>query len=226
MSKLHQFRVALLGLSFFLGCQAIWMLTVEYFRSPSLVQAKDHQDFTVVLDNRSTAALAALSAFIPSDLWSGYALTYFKLVDSNEFNAHPERFSKIVEQADEVVDRALSRAPHDARIWLLAAEIDSRLGSRDHKAAAAMRMSYYTGPNETELVPLRLKLAVSSDQLVDNFFRQLVRHDIQIIATRRPDLKSALRVAFQQASPSGQEFVEETVKEMDPALLVILDTKK
>ena len=133
----------------------------------------------------------------------------------------------MVEQASEVAERALSLAPYDARIWLLAAGIDARFGRlKQDKTAAALRMSYYTGANETKLIDLRLRLAVNSSQLADKDFRQLVRHDILIIATRKPELEAALLAAYRHAIPSGQQFLEETLEDIDPAMLAPLRHKE
>jgi hypothetical protein len=55
-------------------------------------------------------------------------------------------------------------------------------------------------------------------------FQQLVRHDIRTV-TRRPELKSAILDAYRHALPVGQQFIEETLKEMDPTLLSTLRSK-
>ena len=62
--------------------------------------------------------------------------------------------------------------------------------------AAALRMSYYTGANEVELIPLRLHLAVNSQALAEKDFQELVRHDIRTIVTRKPELKPAILTLF------------------------------
>src|SRR5665811_989993 len=92
---------------------------------------------------------AASFGFIRGDLWAEYALTYLSLSWSDERDSASTQASPtIVEQAYGVADRALAFAPHDARIWLVLASIDSRLDWLNHKAVAALRMSYYTGANE------------------------------------------------------------------------------
>ena len=83
-------------------------------------------------------------------------------------------------------------------------------------------MSYYTGANEVELIPLRLHLAVNSQALAENDFQELVRHDIRTIVTRKPELKPAILTAYRDALPTGRQFLEETLKEIDPALLPML----
>lgn len=86
-------------------------------------------------------------------------------------------------------------------------------------------MSYYTGANEIELIPLRLFLAVSFSVISDSDFQQLARHDIRVVTTRKPELKSAVLDAYRHALPAGQQFIEQTLKELDPSLLSALQPK-
>ena len=130
---------------------------------------------------------------------------------------------KTVEHAREVAHRALTLAPYDARVWLVLAGIDSRLGQ---KFAASLRMSYYTGANEAKLIPWRLHLAVNSQALAERDFQELVRHEIRTIITRKPELKPAILAAYRDASPTGRQFLEETLEESDPTLLATLRAKK
>jgi hypothetical protein len=103
--------------------------------------------------------------------------------------------------------------------------MDSRLDGLDRKASTALRMSYYTGANEIELIPMRLSLAINSSVISDMDFQQLVRHDIRAVVTRKPELKSAVLDAYRHALPVGQQFIEETLKEMDPTLLSTLQSE-
>lgn len=219
----YLFRSTVLLFAFVLGCQATWILTAEYSRSSSRDFAGDAQAATAA--NRKAAALAASFGIIRGDLWGEYALTYLNLVQRVGPDSGNVQVSKTAEQAREVADRALALAPHDARIWLVLAGIDAQFGSLKHKPAAALQMSYYTGANETELIPLRLRLAVNSNALADKDFQQLVRHDIHTIVTRKPELTPAILAAYRDALPFGQQFLEETLKEIDPALLARLAPK-
>jgi hypothetical protein len=87
-------------------------------------------------------------------------------------------------------------------------------------------MSFYTGPNEIELIPSRLLLAVSAQAIADTDFQQLVRHDIRNIVIRKPSLKPAIVAAYRDALPIGQKFIEETLEEVDPSLLARLRSKE
>ncbi len=210
------FRSTGLVFAFVLAYQAIWILTAELAR-PS------HSDFSensqsAAIAKRNTVALAASLGLVRGDLWAEYALTYFDLFARNRRDSIIAQQPKTVEQAAAAAERALALAPHDARIWLVLADADSRLTS-NHKADAALRMSYYTGANETELIPLRLLLAVSSEGLIEKDLQQLVRHDIRTIVTRKPELKPAILAAYRDAPPLGRQFLEDTLRQIDPTML-------
>ena len=81
-------------------------------------------------------------------------------------------------------------------------------------------MSYYTGPSEQDLVPLRLRIATYSDVLTDIELRQFATRDLRLLLARHE--KSAIAVAYNAASPPGKRFIEQTVGEIDPSALVFL----
>lgn len=217
------FRGTLLVLAFALACQAFWILMAEFYRPPPVGFPTNTQSAVAV--NRNAAHLAALFGFIRGDLWAEDALTYPDAFQRYEWDSASKQRSTTIEQARDIAERALAFAPHDARMWLALASMDSRLDWLNGKASTALRMSYYTGANEIELIPLRLSLAVNFSMISDMDFQQLVRHDIRTIVTRKPELKSAVLDAYRLALPAGQQFIEETLKEMDPTLLSTLRSK-
>jgi hypothetical protein len=216
------FRGAVLVFAFILACQAAWLITAEIFRHSSPDLPGNVQAATAA--NRNAAASAASFGFIRGDLWAEYALTYSDILLGDERTS--AQSAKVIERAREVADRALGLAPHDARIWLLLARIDARFDWLNGKSSIELRMPYYTGANETELIPSRLLLAINSSEIGDRDFQQLVRHDIRIIVTRKPELIPAILAAYRDALPKGQEFLETTLKEVDPTLLAKLRSKE
>lgn len=217
------FRHIIILFAVVLGCQAIWILTAEFSRSSSRDFAGNAR--SAIAANRKAAALAASFGVLRGDLWGEYALTYLNLLQRVGPDSGNVEASQTAEQARNVADRALALAPHDARIWLALAGIEAQLGSLKDKPAGALLMSYYTGANETELIPLRLRLAVNSNALADGDFQQLVRHDIKTIITRKPELTPAILAAYRDALPFGRQFLEETLKEIDPSFLAKLAPK-
>lgn len=217
------FRGIVILFALVLGCQAIWILAAEFFRAPSSNLSANAPPATAA--DRKTAALAASFGIIRGDLWGEYALTYLNLIQRDKPARMSVESSKTAEQAREVADRALALAPHDARIWLILAGIETSLASAKYKPIEALRMSYYTGANETELIPLRVRLAVNSNALADGDLQQLVLHDIRTIITHKPELTPAILAAYRNASPLGRQFLEDTLREIDPSLLTTLAPK-
>src|SRR5262245_9195240 len=128
--------------------------------------------------------------------------------------------------ARNATERALLFAPHNARIWLALANLDSKFDGLNEKASAALRMYFYTRPSEGALLPARLQLALSLPAISDKDFQQLVAHDLRTIVTRRPELKPAISNAYQNASPEGQQFIRDALKDLDPNFLSTLPQKR
>ena len=206
-----------LAFAFVLACQAFWILTAEFCRPSPIGFPPNTQSTTAA--TRNAAHRAVLFGLIRGDLWVDFALTYPDLFRYNELSHPSARASEMIEQARKAAEHALAYAPYDARIWLGLANIDSRFGWPNRKASAALRMSYYTGTNEIELIPLRLSLSASLPAISDAEFQQLVRHDIRTAVTHQPELKSAVLDAYRHALPVAQQFMAETLKDIDPALL-------
>ncbi|HMJ49698.1 MAG TPA: hypothetical protein VK440_03905 [Burkholderiales bacterium] len=198
-----------------LACQAFWILAAELSRPPLIPFLSDTA--ADLAANRNAAHLAAKFGIVRGDLWAQDALTYSDVFRREEQSNAVD--ATTVQEARNIAERALAFAPHDARIWLVLASVVSRFDWLNGKASAALRMSYYTGPNEVALIPFRLMLSLTSPAISDNDFQQLVAHDLRTIVNRRPELKPAVANAYRSASPEGQQFVRDALKDLDPNLL-------
>jgi hypothetical protein len=132
--------------------------------------------------------------------------------------------SRSLELARAAAERALIFSPHDARSWLVLASIDARFDRASRRAAAALKMSYYTGANDSELMPLRLLVSVRSEALDDTELQQLFQREIRTIIRYKSQLKSAIIAAYKDALPQGKRVIETTLEETDPALLKLLSS--
>lgn len=225
-SNLRSFRGVLLALAVVLACQATWILMPEYNRPSVPSFPTDAATAAGLAAGRDAAISAASLGLIRGDLWGEAALTYLDLFWSDDRGKTRAQTAGTDEQGRAIADRALGYAPHDARIWLVLASIDARLDWLNGRTAAALRMSYYTGSNEIDLIPMRLLLAVRSDALGGEEFQEFLRHDIRTIVTRRPQLKPAIAAAYRDALPAAQRFLEKVLEEVDPSLLASLRPKK
>lgn len=114
----------------------------------------------------------------------------------------------------------LRYSPLRGDLWLLLAALSTETQWHGYDTAGLLKMSYYTAPNDIELFPLRLCVALSRDALVrDVELRDLIRRDIKVIVTRQPALKPALVTAYRSASADGKSFAEILVSEFDPTYL-------
>ena len=122
-------------------------------------------------------------------------------------------------QARSAIERALAYAPYEPGLWLLAASLASRLNWPNSNPSAELKMSYYTGANESYLMPLRLSTAARSDVLTDSDIQQFVQRDVRMILTRWPQLRLALIAAYKDARPDAKEIIEGAVIQTDAKFL-------
>jgi hypothetical protein len=111
--------------------------------------------------------------------------------------------------------RALTAAPHQASVWLLLAGLASRYQLPSIDVKEVVRMSYYTGPSELELMPLRLWIAVHSNAFSDIELRDSISREVRLLFTHQQ--KSAIVAAYDAASSAGRQLIEQTIRELDPS---------
>ena len=214
------FRIAIIGCAALFGLQATWLIVPEMSRPTA---AGDPSVPAESEDRRAAAERAARFAVIRGDLWAELALTYSGLVwsDGRSISRRPTRQS--VEEARAIAAHALSHSPHDARVWLLLAALNNLTEDTDRHTAAALKMSYYTGPNEIKLIPLRLLVAVRPGVLADEELQDLFRYELGSIISRKPELKPAIVAAYREATPAARRLIEEeAVSHRDEQLLAMI----
>ena len=212
------FRLATLAFALLLGVQCIWLLLAELSR-PNLIRLPtEAQAAAAAVEQRSDAAWAAWIGSIRGDLWAESAFTYADLLWTGP-DTDPDQ-TKSLEQARARLDRALDDAPHQAGAWLLLAGLASRYRWPNLNATEALKMSYYTGPSEETLMPLRLSVATRSQAVGDTEVQEFVRRDLRLLLSRQP--KSAVAEAYAGASPAGKRLIEGAVGESDPSSLGLL----
>jgi hypothetical protein len=122
-----------------------------------------------------------------------------------------------LDQARAALVSIVRLAPHNSRAWLQIAIVEMGLGAARDATAAALKMSYYTGPNEADLVPLRIGLAANPDFVGDTELRMLLETEILTIA-RQPSTLPLLVQAYRQASPDGQRRLLDLITAIDAGL--------
>ena len=214
------FRVTTLFIAVLLLIQCVWLLLAEFYRPgidrlPTDVSAAD-----IAAQKRDAAIWAASIGVIRGDLWADSAFTYTNLILDERQDSWAANITPALGRARAISERAVDLAPTQFGAWLVLAGLAARYPSPRFTATEALKMSYYTGPSEQDLVPLRLRIATYSDVLTDIELRQFATRDLRLLLARHE--KSAIAVAYNAASPPGKRFIEQTVGEIDPSALVFL----
>jgi hypothetical protein len=216
------FRLSAMIFAAILGLLAFWMLAADLLRPKLAFFPTDAAAARAAAAQRDRAGIAAKIGLVRGDLWADYAMTLVPQLPKAAEKSGAAPGPDADELARAAAERAASLAPHDSRVWLLLAGVASQVEQFSREAAGALRMSYYTGPNELALIPLRLSIAARSPAIADPELQLLVGQEIRTILTRKPDLKPSILVAYRNASPEGRRFIEAKVGELDPALLTAM----
>jgi hypothetical protein len=140
--------------------------------------------------------------------------TYADLVfDQTTSSANPA-LTDSAAHARFCIDHALENAPHRSSVWFLLAGLALRFPSEHLDSLEALKMSFYTGPSEQNLFPLRLWLATRADHFDDVAMCEFTNRELRLLAKAKQN--SAIAEAYKIASPAGRLFIEGTVAELDP----------
>ena len=90
------------------------------------------------------------------------------------------------ETAQNAVKDALKIGPHNSRMWLVLALLQTRSNLGGSLIAESLKMSYLTGPNRAELIPTRLETVILHQSLNDADLKELARGDVRLILTQIP----------------------------------------
>jgi hypothetical protein len=210
------FRLYVTIFAVVLGLQAAWLLSAELIRVPLPFFPSDKTEIEYMSAHRDRAATAAWIGWLRGDLWADYAFT----ADSRLLNDAGARAAN--DQTELMSERALARAPYDSRLWLLLSAINVESGWKNDKTLAQLKMSYYTAPNDTRLIPLRIPIALQSQAIGDEEMQGLVAHEIRSLIQHKPELKPIIAMAYRGASSAGRHFIEEKLAELDRKFLIEL----
>jgi hypothetical protein len=201
------FRLATSLFATLLGIQCVWLLLPELSRPGIYRLPTDAASAAAARNKRIDATRAAMIGAIRGDLWGESAFTYADLMwdDGNK--------SANLVQAHSSLYNALTDAPHQSSVWLLLAGLASRYRVPGIDAKQALKMSYYTGPSELQLMPLRLLIAVHADPFSDIELRDFISREVRVLFTHQQ--KSAVVAAYNAAPPAGRQFIEKTIGEVD-----------
>jgi hypothetical protein len=200
---------------------SVWLLAAEIIRPELPHFPATPAAAAAASTHQSSATLAANIAVIRGDLWTGAAISIAASFGYASATANQSQPPGEPNEGDAspVLERAASWSPHDARVWLLLAAAGTRRNAPNPRVAEWLRLSYFTGSNETDLMPLRLAALARSGAVNDPDLRQFGRQEIQAIVSRLPNLRPAVAEAYRAASPEGKRFMAEALMDLNPEFL-------
>lgn len=213
-------RSALAVLALVLAGQATWILGGEIYAPGRRGFTQDASQIGVA---RDAAQKAAQIAVVRGDLWADSA--WAQMVRRDDDTGVELRPNSAPASALKDLNRAVRYAPHRSDAWLLLALLAGRYKPAGYDADSLLKMSYYTAPNDLELLPLRLNVALSAEtKASDSELQDMIQHDINLVLTSQPELRPALVAAYRSASPERKRIAERLIEEFDPGYLETIRT--
>lgn len=216
------FRLLVLLFAGLLGAQSVWLLLAELCRADVKQLPLSASGAAAAARQRSGALWAATFGRIRGQLWAEAAFTYADLAVATNQAHNDKNLAEQLAEARACLLSAVTRAPHQAEAWLLLAALASRYPSLAIDATQTLKMSYYTGPTEHQLIPLRLMLATRPAPLNDVDVRQFIVRDVRLLLAQQRT--GAIQEAYSAASLAGKEAIEQTVEKIDPTIVGSLRT--
>jgi hypothetical protein len=221
LSTQTKFRTATLLFAALLGLQCVWLTLAELARAGVDRLPTDASAAAAAAGKRNRAAWAADFGVIRGDLWAQLAFTYADLIFDDKRQA-PDTTQNLT-RARVDLERALYHAPAQPDAWLLRAGLALRYPSIGLDAVESLKMSYYTGPTEPDLIPLRLRLTALSNIANDVEMQQFLRRDLRLLVARNQ--QSAIADAYNGASAPGKRLIEQTLDDIDHGAAESLRTR-
>lgn len=217
MTSSNTIRAALTGLALFIGAYGLALPVIGMIAPQRPKFPRDPQQ---AMMPSAMPSWASLIAPFDSGVLSSQALNLaFQAIQHGQSATDTGGENDV---ARSQLTNALSRVPYDAELWLALALLEAQRDPSGPVTVEALRMAYFTAPNEAELMPVRLDTATRFDALADPDLRELVQGDVRLMLTRQPDQKAAVVSAYRRASNRGKAFLEEAIQTIAPTFLTML----
>lgn len=222
MRPIWKFRLLALVIVVFVGLFSITSLVAQFMRRPALpLPSRDSE--APSSQAVSAAGLASSIAPFRTDLKAGHAIALAGKALRSGASRDQSTDNKAAQDA---VQSALKFGPHNSRMWLVLAQLRAQQNLDDPLVTEALKMSYFTGPNRAELIPMRLDLVTVGSALNDTDLSELARSDVRAMLTQSSDQRPALAKDYVRASATGKSFLEDSVRMLDPVFADSLKNAK
>jgi hypothetical protein len=207
-------RLALASVGIVLITQAAWLISQWWYLGGSLSTIQAAISNGALTDKVSKAASIARK-----EVWTTTQSSATAQARSDGAEAFGNKNTSRPSSTNAFAN-ALRYSPLRGDNWLMLAAISKQQKSAGYNAAALLKMSYYTAPNDMDLIPLRLSVALGTDAVIrEPELRDLVRRDLKVAIVRQPAFRPAVVAAYQSASADGKSFVENLISDYDPSYL-------
>ena len=216
-----KFRFLALLLFIFVGAIAMANLVAEFLR-PNPLPHPSRSSTAPLPEQISATNLASKIVPFRSDLKADYA----QALAGAALHIRARDGAEEQKDAQNAIRGALAIGPRDSPLWLVLGVLQARRSPADPLIAESLKMSYLTGLNQSQLIPLRLGVVTSNNSLTDSDLGDLARADVRALLTQLPDGRKELLGDYQRASEVGKRFLEETIAAIDPEFVATLRDKK
>jgi hypothetical protein len=197
-------RLSFLFVGVAIICALIWTAYVTGYRSNSGVGSASVR--SRVIDLGAVEDPIALDELLPA---SPRAFSANDLYD----RFSPEKWAAV--KADAL--RSIAASPLNSRMWLILALAEVAQHSATESAVAALKMSYFTAPNDVTITEPRLALSLQLYAISDAELKVAVRRDIRNLVLGPQDLRLALISVYCHALPAGRVVIDDLARELEPA---------
>jgi hypothetical protein len=210
---MNGFRAGVSVYALVLGAASLWILLAELSSPGIKALPTSPGEAAVAAEHRGQALWTARAAVVRGDLWAEAALTYANL----EWLDSAQPLGEALDEARASATKAVSLKPGNSDVWLMLAGLSSRYRWQIPSPTECLKMSYYTGPHEDRLIPLRLMVAARLDLSADAVLADLFRRELETAIMDRTALRPAVVAAYQQATSQAQHLIEDVATHTDPA---------
>src|SRR3569832_1337865 len=204
-----KFRHLALLSAVFIGGISFTNLAAEFLRLIPLPFPAANR-LSATQEQLSSAGLAAALAPFRSDLLADHA---------SGFAGQALKSKGQLEKTDaarNAVKASLKIAPHNSQMWLLLALVQTSNNLADPLITESLKMSYLTGPNQADVIPIRLSAVTANNALDDSDLSDLARGDVRTLLTQLPEQRQTLVSDYAAASEVGKKFLDQSVAAIDP----------
>lgn len=214
-------RLALGALAIVLVAQSAWLLTDRRYQGSLPIGSPAISDSLFGTISRAASNPPARDNGVRERQLAAAAK-----IETDETDA-PGQQGRTRRSALNVFAEPLRYSPMRSDLWLMLAAMSKEYQSTTYDAVALLKLSYYTAPNDLDLLPLRLSVALGTSAAIrEPELRELIKRDIKIAVTDRPALKPAIAAAYRSASVDGRTFADSLLSELDPSYLQSMGVRR